>query len=220
MRKLKSSSFSGCSAGSSPVVAGLPRSLPWEALLEDFGDRDRPFHPLIKKETEFGRVADIDPLGDFRLQEPAATCRPRRSDFAGFHRPSPRREPLHTADRATPRRNVTVTSRTRGSLSREDRHADDFADGCGGFFSAAGGMVAVVSGQLLVVSGLAAGDRPSKLTAYHWPLLKRPGNFLDLVASSTSPSLMSLYPASLMPHSKPSRTSRASSFSRFSDSMG
>jgi hypothetical protein len=41
-----------------------------------------------------------------------------------------------------------------------------------------------------------------------------------LKASRVSPSLMSLNPCNLMPHSIPRYTSRASSFSRFKDSIG
>ena len=178
-------------------------------LLQDLGHGDRSLHSLIQQKAQFGRVADFDALGDFRLQEAGGALQAAQRKFLVRLVAHHRHVHLGVAQVG---RHFDVRHRhvadARISIG-QDRHADDFADGFGGFFEAAGRHGGSVGWSW------SRGELSLTATATS----ERSGDLLDLVGLEQSPSLMSLNPASLMPHSKPSRTSRASSFSRFSDSM-
>ena len=63
-----------------------------ENLLQDLGHGDRSLDPLIQQKTQLGRVADVDALGDFRLQETGGALQAAERQFlAALRRPSPKR---------------------------------------------------------------------------------------------------------------------------------
>ena len=107
--------------------------------LQDLGHGDRSLDPLIQQETQLRRVADLDPLGDLRLQEAGralqAAQRQLLPRFVAHHR---------DVDLGVPQvgRHLDVRHRdvadARVAQLGQDRHADDFADGFGGFFGASG----------------------------------------------------------------------------------
>ena len=138
-------------SGGSLRPAALPRPAARrlgrrQHFAEDLGHGDRLLHPLVQQESQPRRVAELDAVGDLGLQEAGRALQPAQAQvllrLVAHHRHVDLGVAQVVGDLDVGDGHVADA---RILQLGQDRHADDFADGFGGFLARREDM-AIVTG--------------------------------------------------------------------------